>query len=43
MLTVLLSFAALALLAASPFLVAVWRERTGRMPQPPTPPGPAPQ
>ncbi|MFF7631508.1 hypothetical protein [Streptomyces cyaneofuscatus] len=41
--SIVLVFAALSLLVSSPFLVALWRERTGRMPQPPTPPGPGPQ
>lgn len=41
--SIALVFAVLSLLFSSPFLVAVWRERTGRMPQPPVPPGPVPR
>lgn len=40
---VVLTYLALALLVSSPFLVAVWRHQAGRMPQPPTPPGPGPR
>ncbi|MFD8469018.1 hypothetical protein ACFV10_28420 [Streptomyces cyaneofuscatus] len=41
--SIVLTYLALSLLVSSPFLVAVWRERTGRIPQPPTPPGPGPR
>ncbi|MEV2259244.1 hypothetical protein AB0J13_11355 [Streptomyces anulatus] len=37
---IVLVYAVLCLLAASPFLVAVWRHASGRMPQPPTLPDP---
>lgn len=40
---IVLVYASLCLLAASPFLMAVWRYQAGRMPQPPTLPGPGPR
>ncbi|MFH8483638.1 hypothetical protein [Streptomyces sp. NPDC018055] len=41
--SIVLVYVVLSLLVSSPFLVAVWRHLSGRMPQPPSPPGPAPR
>ncbi|MFE9461617.1 hypothetical protein [Streptomyces californicus] len=38
-----LVYVVLSLLVASPFLVAVWRYRSGRMPLPPNPTGGVPR
>ncbi|WP_267489207.1 hypothetical protein [Streptomyces sp. DH8] len=38
-----LAYVVLSLLVSSPFLVAVWRYRAGRMPSPPAPSGGVPR